>query len=67
MKPRALAHFQEQGAVIESIDPDVEPSVRVQNMLVGGETEASFLQITAYPSIGGLSYRLQVLEASDFY
>lgn len=64
MKPRALAYLQEQGAVIESINPDVD---YVQSMLVGGETEGSSLQITAYPSVRRLSYRLQVLEASDFY
>lgn len=51
MKPRALAHLQEPGAVIEPINPDMEPSSHVQSMLVGGEREGSSLQITAHPSI----------------
>lgn len=51
VKPKALAHLQEPGAVIEPINPDMEPSGHVQSMLVGGEREGSSLQITARPSI----------------
>lgn len=67
VKPRALAHLQELGALIKPMNPDSEPSVRTQSMLVGGEIEGSSLQATAHPSIRGFSYGLQVLEASEFY
>lgn len=67
VRPRALAHLQELGAVIKPMNPDSEPSIRAHSMLVGGETEGSSLQTTAHPSIRGFSYELQVLKASEFF
>lgn len=48
VKPRALVHLQELGALIKPMNPDSEPSVRTQSMLVSGEMEGSFLQATAH-------------------
>lgn len=45
----------------------MEPSFYAQSMMVCGETEGPSLQAEAHLSMGGLSYRLQVLEASEFH